>query len=88
MASRWRIWSAGKKPAKHSPTARELAPNDKRFPIELAGVAFKQKKYGEAKRDLHRALRLDPKTNMPMNFWRRFIFLKAIWKRRSSTGTA
>ena len=41
-------------------TGQRLAPNDKRFPIELAGVAFKQKRYGEAKRDLHRALQLDP----------------------------
>ena len=40
---------------------QRLAPSDKRFPIELAGVAFKQKKYGEARHDLHRALRLDPK---------------------------
>jgi len=37
-----------------------LAPHDKRFSIELAGVAFKQKKYGAAISDLHRALRLDP----------------------------
>jgi hypothetical protein len=27
---------------------QRLAPTDKRFPVELAGVAFKQKKYGEA----------------------------------------
>ena len=49
MALRWRIWSAGQKPARRSPTGQRLAPNDKRFPIELAGVAFKQKKYGEAR---------------------------------------
>ena len=40
---------------------QRLAPRDKRFPIELAGVAFKQKKYGEARNDLNRALQLDPK---------------------------
>ena len=28
------------------------------------------------------------RTNTPMNFWRRFISFKAIWKRRSSIGTA
>lgn len=37
-----------------------LAPRDKRFPIELAGVAFKQKRLREARRDLRRALCLDP----------------------------
>jgi len=37
-----------------------LAPNDKRFPIELGGVAFKQKDFTRAKQYLHRALRLDP----------------------------
>jgi hypothetical protein len=41
-------------------SGRRLAPNDKRFFVELAGVAFKQKKYGEARRDLRRAMRLDP----------------------------
>lgn len=38
----------------------QLAPRDKRFPIELAGVAYKQENPGAAKRYLHRALRLDP----------------------------
>lgn len=37
-----------------------LSPTDKRFPIELAGVAFKQKKTARAIAYLHRALRLDP----------------------------
>ena len=39
---------------------RLKAPRDKRFSIELAGVAFKQKKYPEAKSALRRALNLDP----------------------------
>jgi hypothetical protein len=39
---------------------RKLAPADKRFSIELAGVAFKQKNYQLAAAELHRALRLDP----------------------------
>ncbi len=53
-----------------------LAPNDKRFPIELAGVAFKQKKYGETRRDLHRALRLDPKDPYANEFLATVYFLE------------
>ena len=37
-----------------------LQPGDKRFPLELAGVAFKQKRYSVAARYLRRALHLDP----------------------------
>jgi Tetratricopeptide repeat len=37
-----------------------LQPGDKRFPLELAGVAFKQKHYPDAARHLRRALHLDP----------------------------
>src|ERR1051326_863204 len=55
---------------------QQLAPNDKRFPIELAGVAFKQKKYGEARRDLHRALRLDPKDEYANEFLATVYFLQ------------
>ena len=35
-------------------------PRDKRFPIELAGIRFKQKRYDEAADHLRGALRLDP----------------------------
>jgi hypothetical protein len=35
-------------------------PRDKRFAIELAGIRFRQKRYGEAGDHLHGALRLDP----------------------------
>src|SRR5262249_49180038 len=35
-------------------------PDDKRFAIELAGVAFKQKRHAEAAAWLRRGLRLDP----------------------------
>jgi len=38
---------------------QQLAPRDKRFPIELAGVAFKQKNYDRARSELRRAVRLD-----------------------------
>jgi hypothetical protein len=53
-----------------------IAPNDKRFPIELAGVAFKQKKYGEARNDLSRALRLDPKDEYANEFLATVYFLE------------
>jgi Tetratricopeptide repeat len=55
---------------------QRLAPNNKRFPIELAGVAFKQKKYEEARRDLHRALRLDPKDAYANEFLATVYFLE------------
>ncbi len=38
----------------------KLRRQDERFPVELAGVAFKQKKYGEAAANLRRALKLKP----------------------------
>jgi hypothetical protein len=55
---------------------QRLAPNDKRFPVELAGVGFKQKKYGEARRDLRRALRLDPKDAYADEFLATVYFLE------------
>ena len=55
---------------------QRLAPRDKRFPIELAGVAFKQKKYGEAKKYLHRALQLDPKDEYANEFLATIYFLQ------------
>lgn len=53
-----------------------LAPRDKRFPIELAGVAFKQSKFTEAKRHLHQALRLDPKDEYAADFLATVYFLE------------
>lgn len=38
-----------------------LSPRDRRFPPELAGVAFEQKRYAEAAAWLRRALRLNPR---------------------------
>ncbi len=38
---------------------RKKDPSDKRFPLELAGIAYTTKKYSEAKTNLRRALRLD-----------------------------
>jgi tetratricopeptide (TPR) repeat protein len=50
-------------------------PRDKRFPVELAGVAFKQKDFRVAKRDLHRALHLDPHDRYAINFLATLYFL-------------
>ncbi|MGH9327715.1 MAG: hypothetical protein ACRD2B_13680 [Terriglobia bacterium] len=47
---------------------RRKAPRDPRFPIELAGIAFTQKRYSEAKRDLRHALHLDPHNAYVLNF--------------------
>jgi tetratricopeptide (TPR) repeat protein len=41
-------------------TAWRACPQQKRFPIELAGVEFQQKKYPEAAGWIEKALRLDP----------------------------
>ena len=40
-------------------TGRKKEPRDKRFLLELAGVAYRQQKLSEAKTNLKRALRLD-----------------------------
>jgi len=55
---------------------QRLAPRDKRFPVELAGVAFKQKRYGEARNDLRRALQLDPKDEYATEFLATVYFLE------------
>ena len=52
-----------------------LAPRDKRFPIELAGVAFKQKRFKEARRNLQRALQLDPGDEYANEFVATIYFL-------------
>ena len=54
---------------------RQLAPRDKRFSIELAGVAFKQKKYDLARSELRRALRLDPRDEYANEFLATIYFL-------------
>jgi tetratricopeptide (TPR) repeat protein len=55
---------------------KRLAPHDKRFPIELAGVDFVQKKYFRAARYLHRALRLDPHDSYANDFLGTVYFLQ------------
>jgi len=66
---------------------QRLASNDKRFPIELAGVAFKQKITERPSVICIARCGLILKMPTPMNFWRPFISLKVISKRHSSTGT-
>lgn len=53
-----------------------MAPQDKRFPEELAGVAFKQKRYPEAAVWLHRALRIDPADAYANDFLGTVYFLE------------
>src|SRR6185503_7433106 len=51
-------------------------PRDKRFPVELAGIRFKQKKYAEAADYLHRALRLDRADKYANDFLGSVYFLQ------------
>ena len=53
-----------------------LRPSDERFPLELAGVAFKQKLYPEAARYLHRALELAPDDSYANDFLGTVYFLQ------------
>jgi len=53
-----------------------LEPRDKRFPIELAGVAFKRKRYAEAAGWLHKGLRLDPSDAYANDFLAALYFLE------------
>lgn len=51
-------------------------PHDKRFSIELAGIAFKQKRFQEAERHLDHALHLDPRDRYAINFLATVYFLE------------
>jgi tetratricopeptide (TPR) repeat protein len=63
--------------AQHAFAAGErLQPGDKRFPLELAGVAFRQKRYSVAVRRLRRALRLDPTDSYGNDFLGTVYFLR------------
>ncbi len=55
---------------------RRQQPRDPRFPVELAGVAFKQKKYGGAEVWLRRALKLDPTDAYSNDFLATVYFLR------------
>jgi hypothetical protein len=56
-------------------TGHHLAPADKRFPIELAGVSFKQKRNKSAAAWLRLALRIDPTDNYANDFLGTVYFL-------------
>jgi hypothetical protein len=53
-----------------------LAPQDPRFPIELAGVAFKQKCYSQAAYYLRQALKLSPQDAYAHDFLGTIYFLQ------------
>jgi tetratricopeptide (TPR) repeat protein len=55
---------------------RRLRPRDERFPIELGGVAFKQKHYAEAARWLQEGLRLAPNDDYANDFLATVYFLE------------
>ena len=52
-----------------------MCPSQKRFPIELGGVAFEQKKYAESAHWLRRGLRIDPGDAYANNFLGTVYFL-------------
>lgn len=51
------------------------SPNDRHFLVELAGVAYKQKEFKIAKRDLRAALRLEPHDTYTRDFLGTLYFL-------------
>ena len=55
---------------------RRMQPQDKRFPVELAGIEFKQKKYPEAAAYLRAALRLDPEDKYISDFLATVYYLE------------
>src|SRR5947207_7625575 len=64
LARLGRLEDAGK--AFHA--GARLRPSDGRFPLELGGVAFRQKLYPAAARYLHRALELAPSDSYANDF--------------------
>jgi tetratricopeptide (TPR) repeat protein len=50
-------------------------PRDPRFLVELGGIAYRQKAFAQAKRDLHRALVLQPQDDYTNNFLASIYFL-------------
>lgn len=55
---------------------QQMSPKDERFPVELAGVAFKQKHYEKAVKNLHRALQLNPSDDYANDFLGTVFFLQ------------
>lgn len=54
---------------------RRKSPEDARFPVELAGVAYKQKNRSLAKRELQDAMRLNPQDRYALDFLATIYFL-------------
>lgn len=52
------------------------SPRDSRFPVELAGIAYKQKDFCVAKQDLEAALRLNPRDAYTQEFLATIFFLE------------
>ncbi len=57
-------------------TGQKKDPFDKRFPLELAGIAFKRKNFPEARTNLKRALRLGPRDTYANDFLGTLYFLE------------
>lgn len=57
-------------------TGHRLQPKDERFLVELAGVAFKQKRYGQSAAHLRRALKLAPQDSYANDFLGTIYFLE------------
>jgi tetratricopeptide (TPR) repeat protein len=57
-------------------TGFRLAPADQRFPIELAGLAFRQKHYSEAAHRLRQAIKLAPDDTYANDFLGTIYFLQ------------
>src|SRR5215469_1473382 len=51
-------------------------PHDTRFLVELAGVAYREKKFSRAKRELHRALAINPRDIYANDFLASIYFLE------------
>ncbi len=57
-------------------SGRRRYPRDPRFPVELAGIAFRQKNYRAAQSELRRALRLNPQDRYANEFLATIYFLQ------------
>ena len=55
---------------------QRLQPDDARFPVELGGVAFKQKRFAESARWLRRGMRLNPADSYAADFLASIYFLQ------------
>lgn len=62
--------------AKAFQSGRRRDPRDARFPVELAGIAFKQKNYSRATTELRRALKLNPSDSYANEFLATVYFLQ------------